>query len=252
MSPATVITSAANPTIKRLRSLSDKKHRQAEGLFLAEGEKVLDRARNCGWEPEFVAATRQQALWGKAQQLLVAEEVLGKLSAQNNPNNVVAAFRQRWATELLPQGVWLALEDIRDPGNLGTIIRTADAAGAAGIVLAGNCCDPWGPEGVRATMGSIFAVPLVRCTTPELIHAIQTWPGESAGTHLKARLDYRRSYARPTLIVMGSEGAGLSDAVTEACSTLVRIPMAEGPESLNVATATALLLFEVRRADLRI
>jgi TrmH family RNA methyltransferase len=248
----TVITSLHNPAIKQLRALAEKKHRQALGLFLAEGDKMLARARQCGWEPEIVISIAAMADGGKVRQLTVSPDVMAKVSSQNNPPAAAAAFRQRWATHVPPVGLWLALEDIRDPGNLGTIIRTAEAAGAAGIILAGNSCDPWGPECVRATTGSIFAVPLVRMAASELVSLIRSWPGESVGTHLRAKADYRRTYMKPILIVMGSEGAGLSDAAAGACSTLVRIPMFAGPESLNVATAAALMLFEAQRDSLRI
>ena len=245
-----LITSAQNPAIKRLRALADKKHRQSERLFIAEGEKVLSRARALGWQPEIVLATGVLHAWGSAELLAVSPAVMAKVSAQNNPPEVLAAFRQRWAERETPQGLWLALEDIRDPGNLGTIIRTADAAGAAGIVLAGQCCDPWGPECVRATMGSIFAVPLIRMEAGKLIELCREWPGETVGTHLAARDSYRRSYREPTLLLMGSEGRGLSVELTSACSTLVRIPMHEGADSLNVSIATALMLFEMRKTPL--
>lgn len=243
-----LITSPHNPTVKRLRSLADKKFRQSEGLFLAEGEKVLARAKACGWEPSILVATTAQDRADKAETLIVTPEVMAKISAQNNPPPVAAAFKPHWSRLGTADGLWLALEDMRDPGNLGTIIRTADAAGVAGIILAGTGCDPWGPECVRATMGSIFAVPLVRMTEAELLNTVRSWPGESVATHLRASEDYRRSYGTPTLVVMGSEGAGLSAALTAACSTKVRIPMREGPDSLNVAAATALMLYEARRS----
>ena len=169
---------------------------------------------------------------------------MSAVSAQKNPPHVLATFHTKWLPKAEATGLWLALEDIRDPGNLGTIIRTADAAGAHGIILAGSSCDPWSPDCVRATMGSIFAVPLHRMDTGKLITLIKSWPGETVGTHLGATEDHRRPYQPPTLLVMGSEGAGLSNRVVEACSTLVRIPMKPGANSLNLAVATGLVLFE--------
>ena len=239
-----VISSPQNPAVKLIRSLAEKKHRQETGLFMAEGEKVLERARREGWEPETVVSLRPQAPWGKARQLIGDDRVMASLSAQKNASPVVAVFRQRWSREVTPNGPWLALEDLRDPGNLGTIIRTADAVGARGIILAGQSCDPFGPDCVRATMGSIFAVPLIRMTVAELVSTCRSWPGEVAGTHLKGSIGYRRAYASPPLIVLGSEGKGLSPEVAAACATLVRIPMREGPESLNVAIAAGLMLYE--------
>jgi RNA methyltransferase, TrmH family len=238
------ITSPHNPTIKLIRSLSEKKHRQDHGLFVAEGRTVLDRARAEGWTPEYLLTTGLAGAWGGAANLQVDQKIMASLSAQKNPPPEIGVFRQQWAETPVPSGTWVALEDMRDPGNLGTIIRTADAAGASGVILVGQSCDPWGPDCVRATMGSIFAVPLVRMAAQQFLDLCRTWPGETVGTHLKATESYRRAYAAPALLVMGSEGKGLSDAAAEACSTLVRIPMKSGVESLNVAIATALILYE--------
>lgn len=242
-----LISSAQNPTIKLIRSLAEKKNRQEHGLFVAEGSNVLDRARAEGWEPEYLLTTEHSAPWGKAALLKVDEKIMGQVSAQKNPPVQIGVFRQRWTETAAPEGVWVALEDMRDPGNLGTIIRTADAAGAAGVILAGQSCDPWAGDCVRATMGSIFGVKLVRMEQKPFLDLIRQWPGESVGTHLKATESYRRSYREPTLLVMGSEGKGLSGEASAACSTLVRIPMKGGAESLNVAIATGLMLFEAQK-----
>jgi len=239
-----VISSPQNPAIKLIRSLAEKKHRQETGLFMAEGEKVLERARREGWEPETVVSLDTQPHWGQARLLRADARVMASLSSQKNASPVIAVFRQHWTRDVMPKGTWLALEDLRDPGNLGTIIRTADAVGAGGIILAGQSCDPFGPDCVRATMGSIFGVPLIRMSAAELVSVCRSWPGEVAGTHLNGSIDYRRAYGSPTLIVLGSEGKGLSQEVAAACATLVRIPMKGGPESLNVAIAAGLMLYE--------
>ena len=160
---------------------------------------------------------------------------------------MLATFKQRWQPRPSKTGLWLALEEIRDPGNLGTIIRTADAAGADGVILVGDCCDPYAPECVRATTGSIFAMPLVKMPTVQFVEFLSGWAGESVGTSMTAKASYRREYTRPTLLVMGSESRGLTAPVAAACKTLVSIPMRQGVESLNVATAAALMLFEAVR-----
>ena len=242
-----IVTSAQNPTIKLIRSLEDKKHRQEHGLFVAEGEMVLDRARQQGWEPAYLLTTGHSEPWGKAALIQVDDRVMGQVSAQKNPPARIGVFRQRWADTVKPEGVWVVLEDMRDPGNLGTIIRTADAAGASGVILAGQSCDPWAPDCVRATMGSVFGMPLVRLEQPEFLSLLRQWPGESVGTHLRATEGYRRAYKTPSLLVMGSEGKGLSEDAAAACSTLVRIPMKGRAESLNVAIATGLMLFEAQK-----
>jgi RNA methyltransferase, TrmH family len=109
----------------------------------------------------------------------------------------------------------------------------------------GDCCDPYAPECVRATTGSIFAMPLVKMPTAQFVEFLGGWQGESIGTVMCAKLSYRRDYKLPTLLVVGSESRGLTSPVSQGCKTLVSIPMREGVESLNVATATALMLFEV-------
>ena len=240
-----VITSSQNPTIKLVRSLADKKNRRELGLFAAVGQDMLDRARAEGWEPETIVARHQTEAWGKAAILETTPQIIATLSSQNNPPGILGVFRQRWAKELAPKGVWLALEDMRDPGNLGSIIRTADAVNAAGVILVGDCCDPWGPDCVRATTGSIFGVPLLRMTKTQFAAAAREWPGDVVGTAMSASTDFRRPYAAPTLLVMGSENNGLTPELSNACSVQVRIPMPGRTESLNVAAATALMLYEI-------
>jgi RNA methyltransferase, TrmH family len=240
------ITSLQNPQIKQIRSLADKKARREHGLFVAEGLQMLERAASLGWQPELVIATKPMRLWDEVRPLIVSDKIMATLSAQNNPHDVLATFRQRFQPHPGKTGVWLALEDIRDPGNLGTIIRTADAAAADGIILVGDCCDPFAPECVRATTGSIFAMPLCKMPTTQFVEFMKAWPGDTVGTASDAKAGYRQNYEQPTLIVMGSETRGLTAQVTAACRTLVHIPMRKGVESLNVAAATALVLFEVQ------
>ncbi|MDP1699747.1 MAG: RNA methyltransferase [Aestuariivirga sp.] len=238
------VLSPQNPTIKLIRSLSEKKFRQETGLFVAEGWEMLERARKAGWVPQHLVSTEPISPWGETRPILVTEKVMEGLSGQNNPHSVIATFGQRYVGEVTPSGVWVALEDMRDPGNLGTIIRTADAVAASGVILVGQSCDPYSGDCVRATTGSIFGVPLVRMETAAFIGLCKLWSGDVVGTHLKGTEDFRRNYKSPTLLVMGSERRGLSEELAAACKTLVRIPMPGGAESLNVATATALMLYE--------
>ena len=205
----------------------------------------MARARAEAWEPDYLLTTTTDAEpWGKASLMRIDGKMMTSVSAQKNPPRQIGVFRQRWCPYADPNGCWVALEDMRDPGNLGTIIRTADAAGVAGIILAGQSCDPWGPDCVRATMGSIFGVPLVRLQLADFLDLAKAWPGETVGTHLQATQSYRRNYKSPALLVMGSEGKGLSEQAAKACNSLVRIPMKDGAQSLNVAIATALILYE--------
>ena len=245
----TVITSLQNPTIKSVRSLAQKKHRQESGLFMAEGRAMLARARRENWTPETILSTGPEADWGDVKRLTVSPQVMAALSAQDNASDIVGVFAQRHAETIVPDGLWLALEEIRDPGNLGTIIRTADAADAKGIVLVGPCCDPFSPEAVRATTGSIFAMPIVRRERDAFVEELKSWPGDIVATRMDAAQDFRRSYRAPVMLLMGSESAGLSDALSAAANISVRIPMAPGPESLNVAAAAALMLYAVAKPE---
>jgi RNA methyltransferase, TrmH family len=243
----TIITSLQNPTVKFVRSLAQKKHRQEAGLFIAEGRDMLARARRENWAPETILSTVPEAEWRNATQLTVSSQVMAALSAQENATDIVGVFKQRYAETVTQDGLWLALEDTRDPGNLGTIIRTADAAGAKGIVLVGQGCDPFSPEAVRATTGSIFAVPIVKRDRVAFIANMKSWPGDIVATAMHAKEDFRRSYRAPAMLLMGSEGSGLSADLTAVATVSVRIPMAPGPESLNVAAAAALMLYEIAK-----
>lgn len=260
------ITSLTNDRVKSIRALEMRKTRRETGLFVAEGASILVSAQEAGFEPTalvYLAGTdnapitkslSEWALHKGADVLEVSEPVLAKLASKENPQSMLGVFRQRW--EALP-GVpepgdcWLALEEVRDPGNLGTIIRTADAVGVRGIILVGNCVDAYSRETVRATMGSVFAVPLVRTSREEFLAWRENWPGDVVGTHLDGTEDFRAAdYQGPVLLIMGSEGPGLSEELKQACAKLVKIPMAGKLDSLNLAVATALMLYQVRRDSL--
>jgi RNA methyltransferase, TrmH family len=239
------VTSLQNPAIKLIRSLAEKKGRREHNLWMAEGHKMLERALSLDWQPVHFVATKPMQIWDDVKPLIVSEKIMAELSAQNNPHDVLAVFKQRYAPQPPRDGIVLAFEDIRDPGNLGTILRTADAAGVGGIVLAGDCCDPYSPDCVRASTGSIFASIIARMPTQKLADFITGWPGDSVATLGTASMDFRQTYKRPILIVLGSEARGLSPSLVNACSKRVSIPMRDGVESLNVATAAALMIYAV-------
>ncbi len=261
------ITSLSNATVKAIRGLWLAKNRKRSGLFLAEGLKLVLDAIEAGWAPrQLVHADRIEPATPLAAAadacradggavIAVSEAVLAKIAKRDNPQSVIGVFAQTTldADDLLPGAseVWVALEGIRDPGNLGTIIRTCDAVGAAGILLGGYTVDPFGVETVRATMGSIFHVPLARMDATDFVATVHGWPGPTIGTHLAAKHDYREvDYAAPLLLVMGAEQSGLTEAAAAACSRLVKLPMAGKADSLNLAVATGVLLYEARRKDL--
>lgn len=261
-----VVTSLTNPVVKDLRALHMKKEREASGLFLAEGLKLVTDALEEGWPIRtLVHATRvkDQPLVARAATtarergalvLEVSDEVLTKICRRDNPQMVVAAFEQRLGTlDDVPEetGVWVALEGIKDPGNLGTIIRTVDSVGACGVILIGDTTDPFALEAVRATMGSLFHVPLIAATLADFA----VWKTARAmpvyGTHLKGAVDYRTvTWPERCVVLMGNEQSGLPDAYVDICDGIVKIPMAGRADSLNLAVATAVMLYEVRRGGL--
>ena len=272
------ITSPSNPRIKGLKGLALKKNRERENLFLAEGEKLVHDALEAGWQVNTLLlnkadfegdsgqdkasrlqdlATRVRARGGDV--LTVPAKLLTAITRRDNAQSVMAAIEPRLAKADLVQAtegaVWLALDRVRDPGNLGTIIRTADALGANGIVLIADTTDPFSMETVRATMGSLFHLPLIRLSEAAFVDLTQSFRGaggQVVGTHLAGSVDHRTvDYAAaPQMIVMGNEQQGLTPALTAACSALVRIAMSGRADSLNLAVATGIVLFEARRSAL--
>lgn len=263
------VTSLANPLVKEIRGLALSKNRKESGLFIAEGLKLATDALERNWpirtlvyaakasgQPPVDRAVATARARG-ADILAVSDAVLGKIARRDNPQTVIGVFEQRLtppeSVRARDSGLWVALEGVKDPGNLGTIVRTADAVGAQGVLLIGETVDPFSVEAVRATMGSIFHVPIARMSVREFLSWRSTWRGIVVGTHLSGRRDYREvDYRRPVLLLMGNEQSGLPDALADACDVLVRIPQAGKADSLNLAVATAVMLFEIRRDALRL
>jgi len=254
------ITSLTNPTVKAVRALHLRKDREATGQFLAEGLKIVTEAVELGRAPRTLlfgaeaaahpllrrALAATEAAGGEA--IEVSRDILAKISRRDNPQTVLAVFEQAFAPleSLAPHGApcWVALEAVRDPGNLGTIVRTADAAGCGGVILVGDCCDPYSVEAVRATMGSIFAVMIAKATAAQFVSWRASWPGSVVGTLLTATTDFRAAaYAPPTLILMGNEQAGLTPRLAALCDVTVKIPMRGRADSLNLAVATGVMIY---------
>jgi RNA methyltransferase, TrmH family len=259
------ITSLANPIVKDIKALAMKKHRDESGEFLAEGLKLIIDALDLGWTLKTLVVAQAakgnpvadktvlRALKAGALVLEASEKVTSAITRRDNPQAVIGVFEQKYATlsHIKPEinQVWLALDRVRDPGNLGTIIRTADAVGAKGVILIGETTDPFAIETVRATMGSVFALPLYRASETEFLHFRKDFRGLVVGTHLKGAVDYRRvDFTRQAvLLIMGNEQAGMTDALAGSCDRLLRIPQAGRADSLNLAVATGVTLFEIRR-----
>ena len=254
------ITSLTNPTVKAVRALHLRKERDETGLFVAEGLKAVIEGIETGHAPRIlmhgaeaaghpllqraVAATLEHG----GELIEVTEAILAKVSRRDNPQAVVGVFDQvyRPLETLEPQSApcWVALHRVRDPGNLGTIVRTADAAGVGGVILVGECCDPYSVEAVRATMGSIFAVPLARAGEAQFAAWLGGWPGSVVGTLLSATATHSQAaYARPALILMGNEQQGLTPEMAALCDVNVKIPMRGRADSLNLAVATGVMIY---------
>jgi TrmH family RNA methyltransferase len=261
------VTSLANPIVKDIRGLALGKNRKASGQFVVEGLKLVADGVEAGWQlatlvysdaaadQPLLARLAARCRAGGGTVISVNHAVLAKISRRENPQTVLGVFPQRLAkaAALRPEAddLWVALEQVRDPGNFGTIVRTADAVGAAGVILIGDTVDPFSLEAVRATMGSLFHVTIAKLSAAEFETFARAFPGAVIGTHLTARDDYRKvPYPRPTLIVMGAEQAGLSPPIAATCQRLVRIPMAGRADSLNLAVATGIILYEARRDTL--
>ena len=257
---ARVVTSLSNPTVKAVRALHLRKTREASGLFLAEGLKIVTEAVELGRAPEVLMFSHdagghplleraiQATLAAEGEVIEVTRDILEKISKRENPQTVIGVFPQSYAelAELTPASApcWVALQQVRDPGNLGTVIRTADAAGCGGVILVGDCCDPYSVEAVRATMGSIFAVRLARCSVEQFLTFRHGWPGSVVGTLLSATTDYRKAdYRKPCLILMGNEQQGLPPELADACDVAVKIPMRGRADSLNLSVATGIMIY---------
>lgn len=250
--------------MKLLKSLDRKKVRAETGLFLAEGARLAEEALNHGWAPAYALAgiealDRPQTndllarmKTAGARVLTATEKVLATVSQRDNPQTVITAFRQKLTTlaELPHDGPrrWIALYEVRDPGNLGTVVRSADAAGCDGVILVGQTCDPFSVEAVRATMGSLFAIPMAEASFEEF-NAWRKGAGarmiaaSMRGTHAHDKANY----GERSVVLMGNEQAGLPVEVEGQCDELVRIPMMGAADSLNLAQAASLMIYEVWR-----
>ncbi|HEY8571276.1 RNA methyltransferase [Phenylobacterium sp.] len=254
------VTSLTNPTVKAVRALHLRKERDETGLFVAEGLKNVTEGVETGHAPKILMYGREAAdhpllkaavqatLAVRGEVIEVTPDILAKVSRRDNPQAVVGVFAQRFVDlDSLDPGraeCWVALHRVRDPGNLGTIVRTADAASCGAVILVGECCDPYSVEAVRATMGSIFAVPLAKASETEFAAWRASWPGSVVGTLLTADVDHRRAeYRKPALILMGNEQQGLPPDMAALPDVNVKIPMRGRADSLNLSVATGIMIY---------
>jgi len=256
------ITAFSNPLVKATQRLRDRKHRRDAGRFLAEGLRILTEARDAGRLPEILfyvdrgedrplvtaLVDATEAAGGDA--IATTPDILSKLSGKDNPGSVIGVYTE-FVTPLAAMdrtvaAIWLVAERLRDPGNLGTILRTADAVGAGGLILLDDCVDPFSVEAVRASMGALFTVPVTRASWADFHGWVRGGAGQLVGLSLDTDHDYREaSYAGPCFLLTGNEAQGMPDAMAAACDLLVKIPMLGKADSLNAAVATAVMAYEV-------
>ena len=257
------VTAFSNETVKRLRSLRDKKARRAEGLFLAEGLRILTEARDSGLLPEIVVFSAEGARHPLAAEIISAAEaaggdaiettpdILSKMSGKDNPQMLLGAYRQPDTSlqhiDRTKAPLWIVAQALRDPGNIGTILRTGDAAGAGGLILIDDCADPYSVEAVRASMGAIFTQGIATARWPEFAEWLRAGDGQLVGTSLKATHDYLETeYRAPCFLLIGNEQQGLPAEYEAECDLLVKIPMAGRADSLNAAMAAAVMAFAIK------
>jgi TrmH family RNA methyltransferase len=245
-----------------VRSLRDKKHRKREGLFLAEGLRILEEARETGALPEILFFAPAGTMHPLAQGLIhdteraggdvieTTPEILSKLSGKDNPQTLIGVYRDRLTPldrlDRRTSGIWVVAQALRDPGNLGTILRTSDAVGGGGLILVDDCVDPFSVEAVRASMGALFTQAIAAARWGDFVAWLRQGPGQLVGTSLRTETDYHAAhYQAPTFILVGNEAQGLPVAYEQECDLLVKMPMLGKADSLNAAIATAVMAYEV-------
>ncbi|KQM17366.1 TrmH family RNA methyltransferase [Novosphingobium sp. Leaf2] len=255
------ITGFSNPVVKFLRSLRDKKHRKREQRFLAEGLRLLTDAREAGILPETLVmaigrdphpllSELEAAVHAAGGDIIEMDvDILAKVTGKDNPQAVAGVFAE-FDTRLSNLNrnaapIWLVAQALRDPGNLGTMLRTGDAVGAGGLILIDDCADPFSVEAVRASMGAIFTQKLAIARWDEFHDWLRTGTGQLVAASLRDPTDYRQApYAAPCFLMVGNESQGLPAAYEQACDLRVTIPMLGRADSLNAAVAGAVLAYE--------
>ncbi len=256
------ITGFSNPTIKALRALREKKHRKAAGQFLAEGLRLLTDARESGMLPEMLvmasgrehhpllAALEAEVIAAGGEVIEMDEDILAKVTGKDNPQAVCGVFSEfdtsLAALDRTAAPIWLVAQALRDPGNLGTMLRTGDAVGAGGLILIDDCADPFSVEAVRASMGAVFTQKVAQARWEEFLPWLRAGQGQLVAASLRDAVPYRGAvYAAPCFIMVGNESRGLPEEYENACDLRVTMPMRGRADSLNAAVAGAVLAYEV-------
>lgn len=255
------INSPSNPTIKFIRSLKQKKEREASGLFYVEGIRLVGEAFRTQQRIAHVVVCLDllESPFGKElisqiadqgiDMISVPESIFKSIALKEGPQGIAAVLEENWdglgeITRI--KGLWVALDAVQDPGNLGSILRSSDAAGGQGVVLLDESTDPYHPTAVRASMGGIFTQKIIKTSLEEFTQWKKANSYPLVGALCGERLNYRRyNYPKDMILLMGSEQKGLSTAHVSICDELVTIPMKGAVDSLNLSNATSIILFEI-------
>ncbi len=258
-----MITSTANPHIKAIRKLNDSKERSLTQTFLAEGLRVVGQAVDSQAEILEFIYSEELLISDFGQDLIsaalkngktvtqVSQGVFESIARKDKPQGIAAVIRQNWGNlsdfDVIDSGIWVALEAVQNPGNLGTILRTADAVGTKGLILLDHSTDPYDPAAVKASMGAIFTIPVFRSDVEGLKAFLKRNPRLVAiGTSDKAEKDcFETVYPDPVLLLLGSEREGLSPEYQNLCQQMISIPMQGACDSLNLSIATGVMLYQI-------
>ena len=228
-----IITSPHNDKLKEIRKLARRRERDARGRFVAEGEDLVTAAREAGWKPVHLLVAAGSGLEGEE----VESGLMDNVSALGSGSRTIGVYEARWSAPAGPLCVYL--HGVSDPGNVGTILRSARAFGASSVALGPDCADPFGPKAVRASMGAIFEMAVAR------VASIDELPGERIALVGHAGAALAGPAAGETSLLVGAERTGLPADVTAACDRIAQIPIAT--ESLNAAMAATIALYELTR-----
>ena len=258
------ISSLTNDKVKLINSLHHRKYRREHNLFVAEGIRICREAAENGWEIRYLLYDSlkinshsiqniiNDVLYLGADVIGVSPEILSKISHKENPQNVLCVISQKWKhlPSIIKNKTFVALENVRDPGNLGTILRTMDGVGASDCILLDECTDPFSYESVRASMGAIFNVNIIASSGKNFLKWKSRHKISLIGTSLINANDYTKTnWQLPFVLVMGNEQQGLSQNILNACDQLIKLPMLGRSDSLNLAVSTGVALYESIRKN---
>jgi len=257
-----MITSHSNPKIVDIRKLQDSRVRKQTGLFLAEGLKAVGQARDSQARVKTIVISEELLVSAYGNELaqhfsevegietlVVSASVFESLARKEKPQGIAAVIQQRWSSfddyEKVHSGLFVALESIQNPGNLGTIMRTSDAVGSKALILLNNSTDPYDPAAVKASMGSIFTVPLIKSTSEAFLGWAKNQAMAIIGTSDKANNScFTYAFPNPCVVLMGSEREGLPAELISQTHEMIGIPMEGVVDSLNISVATGIILYQ--------